>query len=42
MKKGAGALAASLRAWLAFGPSPTFFISLLGEIGGRVAPVTFP
>jgi hypothetical protein len=29
MKKGAGALAASLCAGLAFGLSPTFFISLL-------------
>ena len=32
MKKGAGALAASLRAGLASGLSPTFFISLLADV----------
>jgi hypothetical protein len=30
MKKGSGALAATLRAGLAFGLSPTFFIAFLG------------
>jgi len=32
MKKGVGALAASLRAGLAFGLAPTFFINLLGGL----------